>query len=668
MSGAGMVLQFSQQMKRLLAVSALIGLSSSFMVQAADTPSIPIVGPDGIVKTEPVKRYGPVKQSDTLWRVASNIRPNNRVSVYQTMLALYLKNPTAFENGNINRLMKNATLLVPNAVEIASVTDAQAKAKLRADSKAKAPTKKQNPKPKSPTSTKPPQQQAIATPVTPNTKAQPAGAATPSEAIQVKPTLTDNVRIDSLKLELEDSIASMEDILAANSRMDQQLKQLEQTVQQLQMQLQEQIKSNMMATESLKAQVDTNRLDIVDSDSTSNLAFYLASGIGGLVLIVAGVGIWLMRKSRKLAAGTGDADLQGEAGDIAAQHAEALATSDADAVAALDQLAPAGEPVQHESLDLDGSLDDDTTLPELESTEENVIHLDELDLDDQDDAPELPTDDELIAQNDLPHEEEDELDINALLNEETDSSTDDAAQAEAEPFDPDAILSNMDLDALLNDDVTEPEPEPEPEAASELDELGALEPDVDLDAEEEMPAEPELPSDELEEALAPEPAEAESTADADVELPSVEDDTATDTADAEPVVDDEPSIDMPDDIELGVDFDSLLNEPDPADVSNDGLEAVAAPDAEGGYIDIDQLLMEAESSDEGVEEFPGLEPHSNAETAEEEDGIAAKLDLARAYIEIGDFTVASDLLKEILQDGSDAQQAEANELLGRIDS
>lgn len=663
-----MVLQFSQQMKRLLAVSVLIGFSSSTVVYAADTPSIPIVGPDGIVKTESVKRYGPVKQSDTLWRVASSIRPNNRVSVYQTMLALYLKNPTAFENGNINRLMKNAILLVPSTVEIASVTDAQAKAKLRADSKAKAPASKQQ-------STKPKQtvsqpsvkkQEDMAKPVTTeNTKpSKPATTNTPSTAIPVVPTLTENVRIASLKSELEDSIASMEDILAANSRMDQQLKQLEQTVQQLQMQLQDQIKSNMMVTESLKVQVDTNRLDIEDSDSTSNLAFYLASGIGGLVLVITGVGVWLMRKSRKLAASSDGLTEQvglAEADPLAEHKTEALDPSDADAVAALDQLAPSDEnaPALHESLDLDSALDDDTPLPELGSAEDDVIHLDELDADD---APELPADDELIAQNDLPHEEEDELDINALLSEENDDAS---AQAEAEPFDPDAILSNMDLDALLSEDDAEPEPEPDADS-----ELGALEPDADSDAanEVDVPVEPELPSDELEEEPVPESVEPESTADADVEPPSVDDDAATETADAEPVADDEPSIDMPDDIELGVDFDSLLNEPDPADVSNDGLEAVAAPDAEGGYIDIDQLLMEAESSDEGVEEFPGLEPHSNAETAEEEDGIAAKLDLARAYIEIGDFTVASDLLKEILQDGSDAQQAEANELLGRIDS
>ena len=37
--------------------------------------------------------YGPVRPTDTLWSLASKHRPSNRVSVYQTMVAIYDKNP-----------------------------------------------------------------------------------------------------------------------------------------------------------------------------------------------------------------------------------------------------------------------------------------------------------------------------------------------------------------------------------------------------------------------------------------------------------------------------------------------------------------------------------------------------------------------------------------------
>lgn len=48
------------------------------------------------------------------------------------------------------------------------------------------------------------------------------------------------------------------------------------------------------------------------------------------------------------------------------------------------------------------------------------------------------------------------------------------------------------------------------------------------------------------------------------------------------------------------------------------------------------------------------------------DEVATKLDLARAYIDMGDTDGAKDILDEVLQEGSDEQQQEASELLGRI--
>lgn len=49
------------------------------------------------------------------------------------------------------------------------------------------------------------------------------------------------------------------------------------------------------------------------------------------------------------------------------------------------------------------------------------------------------------------------------------------------------------------------------------------------------------------------------------------------------------------------------------------------------------------------------------------DEVATKLDLARAYIDMGDSEGAKDILAEVQQEGDDAQKSEAEELLGRID-
>lgn len=48
------------------------------------------------------------------------------------------------------------------------------------------------------------------------------------------------------------------------------------------------------------------------------------------------------------------------------------------------------------------------------------------------------------------------------------------------------------------------------------------------------------------------------------------------------------------------------------------------------------------------------------------EGIPAKLDLARAYIAMEDFTAARETLNEILQEGNEQNQREARELLNKI--
>ena len=50
----------------------------------------------------------------------------------------------------------------------------------------------------------------------------------------------------------------------------------------------------------------------------------------------------------------------------------------------------------------------------------------------------------------------------------------------------------------------------------------------------------------------------------------------------------------------------------------------------------------------------------------DEDEVEIKLDLARAYISMGDNEAASTILDEILSEGSDAQRAEARNLLKQV--
>ena len=58
-----------------------------------------------------------VRRGETLWGIASAMRPDSRLSMNQTMLAIYEANPQAF-GGNINLLLEGARVRMPSADEI----------------------------------------------------------------------------------------------------------------------------------------------------------------------------------------------------------------------------------------------------------------------------------------------------------------------------------------------------------------------------------------------------------------------------------------------------------------------------------------------------------------------------------------------------------------------
>ncbi len=58
-----------------------------------------------------------VQRSETLWGIASRVRPDSRLTMNQTMLAIFEANPEAF-GGNINILRAGASLRIPSADEI----------------------------------------------------------------------------------------------------------------------------------------------------------------------------------------------------------------------------------------------------------------------------------------------------------------------------------------------------------------------------------------------------------------------------------------------------------------------------------------------------------------------------------------------------------------------
>jgi len=65
-----------------------------------------------------VDKYGPVKRNETLWDIARRVRPDRDISMQQMMIALLRANPEAFAANNINNLKAGATLQIPGRDDI----------------------------------------------------------------------------------------------------------------------------------------------------------------------------------------------------------------------------------------------------------------------------------------------------------------------------------------------------------------------------------------------------------------------------------------------------------------------------------------------------------------------------------------------------------------------
>jgi pilus assembly protein FimV len=98
---------------------------SSAPPAAAPSPAAPPAAAPAPVQAAG-ETYGPVRQGETLWRIAER-RRSPGVSAEQAMMAILKANPDAFIGGNINRLKAGARLRLPDSQQIAGVDAGQAR-------------------------------------------------------------------------------------------------------------------------------------------------------------------------------------------------------------------------------------------------------------------------------------------------------------------------------------------------------------------------------------------------------------------------------------------------------------------------------------------------------------------------------------------------------------
>lgn len=223
-----------------------------------------------------------------------------------------------------------------------------------------------------------------------------------------------------------------------------------------------------------------------------------------------------------------------------------------------------------------------------------------------------------------------------------------------------AVSGDTVINEALNDEYIEQKLSEDADLDMDFDEILPLEDGVEADSD--IDSFPEVDSQEDEEEL---------------DLSSLDRELDALTAgvdDAEPVSSsvvtplmDEPITDF-DDFEDDLEKDEANAETVKSDhVSDKSVEDM------GEDTMFDQAIQEVPQTESGDVEFelPEVDPDDvdddDLDFLSDSDETATKLDLARAYIDMGDQEGARDIIKEVLGEGNDQQKSEAEGLLARID-
>ncbi|WP_139751577.1 FimV/HubP family polar landmark protein [Aeromonas media] len=641
-------------------------------------PAQPVARAQPIVRQAPsaaAGSYGPVRSTDTLWSLASKHRPSNRVTVYQTMVAIYDKNPRSFADGNINHILVGSRILLPSAAEAGRITDAEARRRFNSDN---ASWKGLSPKylaekQTHPVATKP----AASVPVKAVAKAAPLPTAvpkvsTPQAATEVTAIAKAAVPVAStaaptaapaplpvsaatvvgkpsteMALALEDANAQLGQVTEMNHRLKLRLQALTEEVETLKAQLQDQTALQKEVAE-LKAKPVP---PVVAPEPKQNWVMELLASPLNLAMIIllpvllvlALVTLWLRARARR--------ELEEQEKSLSESTSMVMGEESSE----FDQLMTVGiaddEPM-HPMADLNGPAGNGSQEGANASTDV-IFSDDEVALSAFDVEPAVTTanrDPDLVPELDLALDGD--FDLPSAPELDLSGESDARARASDEIMSEEELQAALfaELDADLEADLSQAQQQSRSQRDTELAnfdlsdlETGFQEPATDTVAR----GDDAYGKDDIDDMLA--------------ELG------------LEPTKPAAPAWD-PNELALA-DFEDAFTEVEPHQGDLTPREQAQAND----YVEIDKLLAEANASsseqepyqgfslDVGLDGFPEVLPESTGFDVDADDGgVGAKLDLARAYLEIDDKESARELLQEAAAQGSEHQRSEAEKLLRRL--
>lgn len=520
--------------------SHLVGLFATGLVAIA-APSInsvvaeplKITGPDGQVKLneQSVRQYGPTTSADTFWSIAQAVKPDNSITVYQVMAALYDANPHAFSSKNYNSLERGMILLVPTKAVMQQISQADAKARAERNDRNWSSTVAVKPR-VAPKVVAPkvqaPKESAAVTP-TVATKANPLIAELSAEVEALTKQLEQS---QTQNLELTDELARASDEIVVGSSdteaFQQEIEQLKEENALLKQALQDSKSENEALNQELQLkQQQLGALSAPKQEPTADLwrtimdnpLLLVAGAILPALLIVALFWLFIRRRNESHAQESQaeealeekeskepQLETQSDDADDLAVHLDTDDTKDDDKplqeIAAANAVRQAEEQdiVVEEAMDEGQSLDDlwAEAMGEQEQTDEFNIGVKTAEEDDLDsllagfDEPEETSSeaktndndddlDALLAGFDAPEETSEKVDVNAHDEDDLDAllagfnepAQDEPTQAQA--TETETTAQEDDIDALLAGfDEPAQAPATETEVTTQDDDLDVL--------------------------------------------------------------------------------------------------------------------------------------------------------------------------------------------------
>ncbi|MBB1379147.1 FimV/HubP family polar landmark protein, partial [Pseudoalteromonas sp. SR43-2] len=555
-------------------LATLIILASALIVTPVySQDSTQLKGPKGVDYGAQGRSIGPIKPTDTLWRIAAKVRPDNSVSIYQVMQALYNKNPDSFLEQNLNHIQNGAYLKIPTLAEIKAVNTQLAKQRSEQDDALWE-------KKKNGTLT----QSEINSAQTKVTQARKIDVDDAKKEIQKELNeikTEQGTKLVELQQQFKSSVSNVEEILVENNNLKKQLSGISKELENLRLQLgqdseiQNQLKELIVKQNEIIAQ--QKKQEVIPKESfdfgslfSNPIVLGLLMFIPGLLIIFAIV-MFLRKRASNQEEPQNDDDFLPQTPTYAGDDDLGPSLND-------DPIVP--DPLDDLSVQLDDSLESDM-LPNDDlddglddfSGDENLL--------DQDELESLLSDD--IVFDDENTDGDDELDI--FMQQGFDQPSDENAEdidldLSDDSINNDEILTNDDLDSLFDEDDSLPEFDA-PQTSEALE-------DDSLESHDEMAA--------LSEELAD-----EDNFDIDelLDQTSTELDTSNNTS---------AELDTSDDFDLD-DIDSLIDEAnDPkSDVVDDSLDAE--------LLDEDELLEESDDFD--LDDIDSLIDEAAVDTADD---------------------------------------------------